>query len=276
MRQGNHPMIWHDFRQKLCLLGDGFLVLFCLVYLGLWLSGLDFFTSPDRPSLSPFTCLSLLLMSGGRLAQKHLTAWPTPLTMAWLVIVIGGNCSSVMVQMILPNLITDTFPRLIPTSMLTSFGLISFCIYELLVILRKTPDQAFILDDILLHLALIPGAFSLLGHLSGNSYYISSAANPQIGISLVEMALMALYAGVAILENSDLFLWRFLAKSPSNRLIFAMLFVNQYLAPLFVVWVSGRAYAGDLGIEFFVLLGGVLATLSFLLLNSITMHARAS
>ncbi len=261
-------------RRRLCLLLDAGIVTFCLAFFALWLADIVSFNTADAPVLSPLTCLSLVLMSGGRLAQRYLTAWPTPLTMAWLGIVIGGNSSSMMVQMMLPTLITDTFPRLIPTSIMTSFGLICFCIYELLVIMRKTPRQAFILDDILLHLALIPGAFSLLGHVSGNHFYISAAADPRIGISLIEMNLMAGYAAVALLSNPNLFLWRFLSRSRSNRLIFSMLFINQYVAPLVIVWASGRSGAQDLGLELFVLVGGVLATLSFLLLHSISMHAQ--
>ena len=52
------------------------------------------------------------------------------LSLAWLGIVIGGNLSSILVQLMIPDLITQTYPKLVPTSVLSSLGLISFCIYE--------------------------------------------------------------------------------------------------------------------------------------------------
>lgn len=239
------------------------------IYLILWFTDLNFLYTENAPVLSPLTCFSLLLMTGGRLAHKHLTAWPTLLTMAWLGIVIGGNLSSIMVQMMMPTLITDTYHRLVPTSIMTSFGLIAFCTYELLIIIRKTPRQAFILDDILLHLALVPGGLSLLGHTIDNPYYISSSADPRIGISLLEMAFMGAYAVVAALANRDLFLWHFLRTSAANRLIFVILVTNQYLAPVFVAWLApGSAQTGP-GVELFVMLGGVLATLMFLIISAL-------
>ena len=219
--------------------------------------------------MSPFTYLSLALISGGRLALRHLTAWPIPLTIALLGMILGGNFSSIMVQMIMPRLIADAFPGLVTTSIMTSAGLILFCLYELLIIFRETPFSAFISDDILLHLALLPGGISLLGHALNNPWYISSAADPRIGISLTEMAFMAAWAVVAVLANQRLFLWRFLAKGATNRVIFTLLFANYFILTLVVATLA----AGDQprqgpGIELFVMLGGIFTTLAFLSISA--------
>ncbi len=235
--------------------------------MSLWALKYDLLYSPHSPVISPFTAFSLLLMSGGRLALRHLTAFPMLLTMSWLGITIGGNISSILVQWMFPTLITDTFPHLVPTSIMTSGGLIIFCCYELLVILRKTPQQAFILDDILLHLALVPGGMSLLGHALGNPYYISSNYDPRVGINLLEMIFMAAFALSSALNNHELFLWSFLKEKLSNRLIFITLFINQYMAPVVVAWLINSQGPGA-GLELFIMLGGVFATLMFLSINS--------
>ena len=105
--------------------------------------------------------------------------------------------------------------------------------------------------------------------MQNNSYYISSDVDPRCGISILEMAFMGSYAVVAALSNQRLFLWSFLKKNLSNRLIFAGLFINQYIAPLVVSWIitGGRQVQG-LGIEIFVMLAGVMATLTFLVINA--------
>lgn len=232
-----------------------------------WLIGEAFLYREDGPVMSPFTYLSLVLMIASRLAHQYLEAWPTPLSMAILGLCIGGNLSSLMALGLVPTLLQDAFPALVPTSMATSIGIIFFCSYDLLVLLRKTPRQGFILDDILLHLALLPGAISLLGHGLGKSVYISSEVDPRAGISVLEMGFMASYAVVATLSNRQLFLWRFLEHSLSNRLIFLILVANQFLAPLIVGGLAASNSSG-IGIELFVLLAGVFATLGFLSINA--------
>ncbi|SMF57128.1 hypothetical protein [Pseudobacteriovorax antillogorgiicola] len=248
---------------------DGIILIGSIATLAAWIFlGQGLLYSETSPVLSPFTSLSLALMSGSRLALKHLQAFPTPLAMAALGLTLGGNLSSIMAQLIVPSLLLDSFPSLVPTSIMTSVGLILFCCYELLVILRDTPRQGFIIDDILLHLALLPGGISLLGHVLDNPVYISSKIDPRSGISILEMAFMASYAVVAALSNKNLFLWRFLRDGSANRVIFAILFVNQYIAPTIVGLVAAKSQERSIGIELFVMLAGVFATLSFLAMKA--------
>ena len=254
---------------KACLLCEILLLLGSFVTLIYWSTGKGMFYTEASPVLSPFTSASLLLMVGGRLAYKYLPAMPLPLYLAWLVLVIGGNLSSIILQASFPMLVADAFPGLVTTSMQTSFGLIAFCTYEVLILMRKTPKRAFILDDFLVHLALIPGGLSLIGHGLGNWYYISSMYDPKVGIGLLEMGFMACYAAITILSNTDLFLWHFLKQRRINVLIFTILFVNQYIAPIAVGFISGRYRIYGLGIELFVFIAGVLTTMLFLGIQAI-------
>ncbi|NQZ01183.1 MAG: hypothetical protein HRT45_11010 [Bdellovibrionales bacterium] len=187
------------------------------------------------------------------------------MSLAILGIVACGNASSLLMPWLVPSLVLQTMPGLVPTSIFTSLGLILFCLYEVLILVRPTPRSYFILDDILLHLALFPGGLSMMGHLLGTPTYLSSSADPRVGISLLEMAFMGAFAVSAVISNRDLFLWRFLAAHPSNKLVFGLLFANQYVAPtligLFFVKVSSPRTIGP---ELFVMLAGVLAMLLFL------------
>ena len=80
---------------------------------------------------------------------------------------------------------------------------------------------------------------------------------------------MGLYACIAALSNTRLFLWTFLKESLSNRLVFTVLFINQYIAPVILSFlIYGQQAHSGLGIEFFVMLAGVMATLSFLILQA--------
>lgn len=112
----------------LILLGSATVVFF------LWIGDVPPFYSSTRPVLSPFTCFSLMLLSGSRIALQHLKSFPSPLSLALLLLVIGGNISSVMVQSIEPELLKSAFPHLVGTSVSTSFGLIMFACYEALII----------------------------------------------------------------------------------------------------------------------------------------------
>ena len=130
----------------------------------------------------------------------------------------------------------------------------------------------------LLHLALLPGGISLLGHLLNNSVYISSAMDPRVGISLLEMAFMGGIAVAFTLSNRQLFLWRFLSANHTNKFIFSLLFINQFVAPVVVAFLvrsgSKDTPRFEVGLELFVMLAGVFATLSFLWFSAYTERRR--
>ena len=248
----------------------------CLTFV-YWFSGKGLFYSADAAVLSPFTSFSLLLMTLTRVNRRYFPTWSTPMTLALLGVVACGNFSSLWIHWITPELFLRTMPGVVPTSVLTSVGLILFCCYEGLVSLRKTPQTAFILDDILLHLALFPGSLSLMGHVLGVPAYMGSEMDPRVGIGYPEMFLMGTFAVSAVCSNPDLFLWRFLNKSVFNRVVFLILFVNQYVAPFLVGFMFRNPELGPwkYGLEFFVMLAGVLAVLMFLTLHAIT-YSRTS
>jgi len=210
-----------------------------------WLAGQPLFYSTTAPVLSPFTALSLFLMVAVRQARLRLDTWPMALSLAMTGLVLGGNLSSLVMLAMTPAELWASFPGLVLTSVMTSIGLITFCAYDLVVSMRRTPDSALIVDDLLIHLALVPGGLSLLGHLLGNPTYLSIHDDPRVGISLLEMA--------------------FLAAGWSSRAVFAALFVNQFVAPLVVALMLSKPAASGPGVELFVMLAGVVATMSFLL-----------
>lgn len=248
---------------KISAIIDGFILMGAALVCILWLLEMPLFYRPDGPVMSIFTAFSLLLMAGARLARKLLFGWPTALTLAVIGLVLGGNVSSMLIHTSMPPELLESFD-IVLTSVLTSLGLSLFCLYELFNALRETPQSAFIFDDILLHLALVPGGLSLLGVLLNNPTYISEGSDPRVGISLLEMAFMGSYAVTAVLANRDLFLWQFLATSWANRFIFAALFANQFVAPVLVAYAFREEGSTGPGLEFFVLLAGVIATVSFL------------
>ncbi len=242
----------------------------------LWLMGMPLFYADGEPVLSVFTALSLLLLVIVRLARKFLFGWPTALSLALIGAVLGGNLSSMLMLTSMPPGLMRSFPDVVMTSVFTSLGLLLFCLYELLIVLRETPRSTFILDDILLHLALVPGGLSLLGYLFGNPLYLSVGEDPRVGISPLEMMFMGTYAVTAVLSNRQLFLWQFLAAGWINRLIFAALFANQFIAPVITAYAfsTGLESGGGPGIELFVLLAGVIATLTFLVIQAY-LHTRS-
>ena len=203
-----------------------------------------------------------------RQARLHLATWPIALSLAMTGLVLGGNVSSIVMLAMTPPELWASFPGIVLTSTMTSVGLVLFCAYDLVVALRDTPQSAFILDDLLIHLALVPGGLSLLGYLLGNPTYLSVHADQRVGISLLEMAFMALYAASAVISNPRLFLWRFLADSWTNRFVFAGLFANQFVAPVVVALLFARPGSRGPGIELFVMLAGVVTTMTFLLLQA--------
>jgi hypothetical protein len=82
------------------------------------------------------------------------------------------------------------------------------------------------------------------------------------------MGLMGLYATAAVVSNPRLFLWRFLASGWSNRAVFALLFLNQFAAPLVVALLMPRPGVRGPGVELFVMLAGAVTTMSFLLFQA--------
>lgn len=233
-----------------------------------WVLGRPLLYSQAAPVTSPFTAFSLLVLVLVRQARLRDPDWPVTLNFAMTGLVLGGNVSSIVMISLMPAKLWASFSAVVLTSVMTSIGLVLFCLYDLVIVFRQTPRSAFLLDDMLLHLALVPGGLSLLGYLLGNPTYLSVHADPRVGISVLEMGLMALYAAGAVVSNPRLFLWGFLASGWTNRLVFAGLFANQFVAPLVVALVfSGTGGKGP-GIELFVMLAGVVTTISFLLLQA--------
>jgi len=191
-------------------------------------------------------------------------------------LVLGGNVASIVLLAVMPPQLQSSFSGIVLTSAMTSIGLVLFCLHDLVVELRDTPESAFIMDDLLIHLALVPGGVSLLGYILSNPTYLSVHADPRVGISLLEMGFMALYAAGAIISNPRLFLWRFLSAGWNNRLVFAGLFVNQFVAPIVVALLLSSRGSRGAGIELFVMLAGVVATISFLLLQAHVHRRRLS
>lgn len=247
---------------------DAVLVVVTGVVILAWIFGRPILYTPSAPVLSPFTAVSLLILALVRQARIHAEEWPVSLNFAMTGLVLGGNVSSILMLAIMPADLWPSFSGVVLTSMMTSIGLVLFCLYDFVIVFRETPRSRFLLDDMLLHLALAPGGLSLLGHLLGNPTYLSMHADPRVGISLLEMALMALYAVGAVISNPQLFLWSFLAANWTNRVVFVGFFANQFVAPLVVAWAFSIPGSNGPGLEFFVMLGGVLATMSFLILQS--------
>ena len=233
-----------------------------------WLLGRPVLYSESAPVTSPFTALSLLIMVLVREARLRFETWPIALGLAMTGLVLGGNVSSILMLAVMPHDLWASFSGIVLTSTMTSIGLILFGLYDLAVTLRETPRSRYLMDDMLLHLALVPGGLSLLGYLLGNPTYLSVHADPRVGISPLEMGLMGLYAAGAILSNPGLFLWRFLSGGWAHRLVFAGLFANQFVAPVVAARLfTSPGFRGP-GIELFVMLAGVVATMSFLLLQA--------
>lgn len=256
---------------------DAILVICTTLVIALWFVHPSVYNGFSTPVISGFTAFSLFLLAGTRLASHTLETWSKPMTLAITGIVAAGNFSSLWIQLFVPYLFFQTFPHLVATSAMTSIGLILFCFYEILVTIRKTPRSAFIVDDILLHLALFPGGLSLLGHVLGVHAYQGVGADPRTGVGYLEMLLMGVYALSATIANRNLFLWEFLAGSVLNRASFLLLFLNQYLAPI-AIGVFFRPISlnsAQWGIEFFVMLAGVLATLAFLVTQAMQHHSDA-
>jgi hypothetical protein len=233
-----------------------------------WILGHPILYTPLAPVLSPFTAFSLLILVLVRQARIHAQDWPVSLNFAMTGLVLGGNVSSILMLAMMPPEIWPSFSEIVLTSAMTSVGLVCFCLYDFVIVFRETPQSGFLLDDMLLHLALAPGGLSLLGYLLGNPTYLSVHADPRVGISLLEMVLMALYAIGAVISNPRLFLWSFLAANWTNRFVFAGFFANQFVAPLFVALMFSTRGAKGPGLELFVMLAGVVATMSFLLFQA--------
>jgi hypothetical protein len=257
-----------DSRLRLTTAIDVLLGAGAAIVIAAWLTGHPVFYSASSPVMSPFTALSLFLMVAVRQARLHLDTWPMVLSLAMTGLVLGGNVSSIVMLALMPPELWASFSGMVLTSTMTSVGLVLFCLYDLVIALRETPESAFLMDDLLIHLALVPGGLSFLRYLLGNPTYLSVHADPRVGISPLEMAFLALYATAAIVSNPRLFLWRFLAAGWTNRLVFALLFANQFVAPVVVALLFSTRGAKGPGIELFVMLAGVVTTLTFLLLQA--------
>jgi hypothetical protein len=263
-------------QRRLTTLFDAALVLGSSAVLLAWIAGRPILYEAASPVMSAFTALSLLLMALVRQARLHVGTWPMALSLAMSGLVLGGNVSSIVMLAFLPQGLWASFSGVVLTSTMTSIGLILFCLHDVAVALRETPESPFLVDDLLIHLALVPGGVSLLGYLLGNPTYLSVHADPRVGISPLEMAFLATYAASAILSNPRLFLWRFLAAGWTNRLVFAGLFANQFVAPVVVALLFAERSPRGPGLELFAMLGGVVATLAFLLLQARLQRRRAA
>ncbi|EMY71518.1 hypothetical protein [Leptospira vanthielii] len=234
-----------------------------------WILGSPLFYRADGPVLSIFSAISLLVIVGLRLATRHFHLWPFTANLAFLMIVGGGNISSILMLLSAPAVHINPKSSLVMTSMFTSIGFVFFSFYEILLYLRKTPKSSWIFDDILIHLALVPGGISLIGHIFQNPTYLSMSIDPRVGVSSLEMVFMATLALSTILGNPNLFLWKFLKGGLANQLTFASLFINQYIAPVvYLLLVGANWQTGSFGPELFIFFGGVFATLGFLLFQA--------
>ena len=256
------------FERKLTTGIDGLLAVASAVVILAWILGRPILYTPDAPVMSPFTAFSLLVLVLVRLARLYDKDWPVALNFAMTGLVLGGNVSSIVLIALMPAKLWASFSAVVLTSAMTSAGLVLFCLYDLVIVVRETPRSAFLLDDILIHLALVPGGLSLLGYLLSNPTYLSVHADPRVGISPLEMAFMGLYAVAAVVSNPRLFLWGFLAASRTNRLVFAGLFANQFAVPFVVAVVFRSPGSKGPGLELFVMLAGVVTTMAFLLLQA--------
>lgn len=262
--------------RKLTSALDAVLALGTTVVILAWIFGRPVLYTPAAPVMSPFTAFSLLVLVLVRQARLYDKDWPVALNFAMAGLVLGGNVSSMVLIAFMPGEAWTAFSGVVLTSAMTSAGIVLFCLYDLVIVVRETPRSAFILDDILIHLALVPGGLSLLGYLLANPTYLSVHADPRVGISPLEMAFMALYAVVAVISNPRLFLWGFLASSRTNRLVFAGLFANQFAVPLVVALAFRRPGSTGPGPELFVMLAGVVTTVAFLLLQARTQRGPAA
>ncbi len=232
----------------------------------MWFLGNPLFYRADGPVMSIFAAISLFILTGNRLARRYFYLWPFTQSIAFLLIVGGGNLSSILMLVSVPAVHVNANSSFVMTSIFTSLGFILFSIYEILLSLRRTPKNVFILDDILIHLALVPGALSLIGHLFHNPTYLSMGLDSRVGISILEMCFMAALAASTILSNKNLFLWQFLKGGVGNQILFIVLFANQYIAPLLYLFFTKDAFEHQaFGAELFIMIGGVVATLGFLL-----------
>ncbi|EOQ97584.1 hypothetical protein LEP1GSC195_0284 [Leptospira wolbachii serovar Codice str. CDC] len=255
-------LTWAEILDIVVLIGS-------FVVLVAWIFGSPLFYRTDGPVLSIFSAISLFVIVGLRLATRHFHLWPFTANLALLMIVGGGNISSILMLLSAPAVHINPKSSLVMTSIFTSTGFVLFSIYEILLYLRKTPKSAWILDDILIHLALVPGGMSLIGHIFQNPTYLSMSIDPRVGISLLEMVFMATLALSTILNNPNLFLWKFLKGGLTNQLTFAGLFANQYIAPIvYLLLVGANWQTGSFGPELFIFFGGVFATLGFLLFQA--------
>ncbi|MDH5655517.1 MAG: hypothetical protein OEZ34_06385 [Spirochaetia bacterium] len=233
-----------------------------------WILGTPLFYSDSGPVISVFTALSLIILVAVRLTGRFLFGWPLPLTLAMLVIVLGGNLTSIIMVSSLPPEFTKAF-GLVFTSAATSTGLIVYCVYELFTKLRKTPQNAFIFDDILLHIAVLPVAMGLLGYVFQKPFYTGNSADPRIGTTFLELSLMALFAVNAVFSNRNLFFWRLLSSGWSNRITFFILIVNQFALPFIVGWYfQGVEELKSFGLEVYVMLANGIAVISFLMIQA--------
>ena len=240
-----------------------------IIVIGAWFAGKPLFYSPNGPVMSIFTAISLFLIVGLRLATKYFPLWPYPGTVALLMIVGGGNLSSLMMLASAPSIHVDASSSLVMTSVFTSAGLVFFSTYEIITYLRKSSEEVFVFYDILIHLALVPGELSLIGHLVSNPTYLSMGIDPRVGISILEMCFMAALAASTVFSNKNLVLWQFLKGGIGNQIIFTALFANQYIAPLlYLFFIGKKPETQSYGAELFIMLGGVFATLGFILMQA--------
>ncbi|WP_244934741.1 hypothetical protein [Leptospira jelokensis] len=253
---------WSEILDWIILLGSSIVIVS-------WIFSVPILYQTEGPVLSLFTAISLWVIVSLRIATKHFHLWPFTANLAFLMIVGGGNISSILMLLSAPAVHINPKSNLVMTSIFTSIGLIFFSFYEILLYLRRTPNRFWILDDILIHLALVPGGLSLLGHLFQNPTYLSMSIDPRVGVSILEMFFMFLLFLSTILGNPNLFLWKFLKGGWSNQVTFGVLFTNQYVAPIiYLLFVGSGEKLHPFGPEIFIFFAGVIATLGFLLFQA--------
>jgi len=136
-------------RQLTSAIDAALVVATCAVIVA-WVVGHPILYTPVAPVMSPFTAFSLLVMVSVRQARIHLETWPMTQSLALTGLVLGGNVSSILLLAIMPPGLQTSFSGIVLTSAMTSVGLVLFCLYDLVIALRDTPESAFIMDDMLI------------------------------------------------------------------------------------------------------------------------------
>ena len=155
---------------------------------------------------------------------------------------------------------------------MTSIGLVFFCAYDLVIVLRRTPESAFIMDDLLIHLALVPGGLSLLGYLLGQPDLPERPRRPaRRHLAARDGLPRPLRGGCGRLQPAAVPL-----ALPRRRVGESLRLRRLVRQPVRRARRRGPAAepgASGPGVELFVMLAGVVTTMSFLLVQA-RLHTR--